>query len=67
MFQSCIRSNKKYLLEVLSSNRYEAKQTAFIERVKFLKGQHEFLIGEKVETSLILRHWIPPSYVTYTP
>ena len=49
MFQSCIRSNKKYLLEVLSSNRYEAKQTAFIERVKFLKGQHEFLIEEKLE------------------
>ena len=46
-FESCIRDKKNYLLDVLSSDRKEGKQTAFIERVKFLKGQHEFLIEEK--------------------
>ena len=47
VFDKCIKNHKKYLLEVLSSNKSEGKQVAFINRVRFLKGQHEFLLEQE--------------------
>ena len=38
-----IEDHQNYIIEILSSDEKE-KQTAFIDRVKFLKGQHEFLL-----------------------
>ena len=38
-----IKDHQNYIVEILSSDEKD-KQTAFINRVKFLKGQHEFLL-----------------------
>ena len=46
-FKDKIGSEKNDLVEVIGSKRSEGKHISFIERVKFLKGQHEFVKEEQ--------------------
>ena len=45
-FKEKLGCERNDLVEVLGSKRSEGKHITFVERVKFLKGQHEFLIEE---------------------